>query len=115
MAVFDFMMDNPAQYEDANPDVTLEDIVQLHAFFYLLEAFEERWRRWVMFKCTCSDFFFGGCFAHSTLMALLYDSSLHFPSKYSSKQLPGRVGKLKRPSAWGEVHEEVEEAQRAQH
>jgi hypothetical protein len=39
---FDFMMDNPAQYEDANPDVTLEDIVQLYESFYLLEPMEER-------------------------------------------------------------------------
>ncbi len=36
MAAFDFMMDSPAQYEVANPDVTLEDIVQPHESFYRL-------------------------------------------------------------------------------
>jgi hypothetical protein len=82
MAAFNCMMDNPSQYEDADPDVTvtLEDIVQLHwhESFYLLEPLEERWgwwdgTGWVMFKCTCPDFFGCGCCAHSTLMALMYD------------------------------------------
>jgi hypothetical protein len=39
---------------------------------------------------------------------LLYDFSLQFPSKYSTKQLPGRTGRSKKPSAWGEMYEEEE-------
>jgi hypothetical protein len=92
-------------------------MVQLHESFYLLKPLEERWGRWVLFKCTCPDFFGGGCCANSTLMGLPYDASLQFPSKYSSKQLQGRgAGKSKRPSEWAKIDEEEEdEAQRAEH
>ena len=88
MAKYYNMMDNPTMYEEYNPDLTLEDIVELHESFYLLEPLEERWGRWGLFKCTCENFFGAGCCAHSTLLALLYDTTLSFPSEYSSRQLP---------------------------
>jgi hypothetical protein len=63
----------------------------------------------VLFKCTCEDFFGAGCCAHSTLLALLFDASLGFPSD-CSRQLPGRPGRAKKPSAWAEIHEEEDGA-----
>jgi hypothetical protein len=48
MAAFDSMMDNPAQYEADHPELTLEDIVQVHESIYLLKQLQERWRRWVL-------------------------------------------------------------------
>ncbi len=42
------MMDNPAQFENDEPDLSAEDIVDLHETFYLMEPLEE-WRgRWVL-------------------------------------------------------------------
>ena len=93
MAEYDKMMENPAQYEARNPDKTWEEYVELHESFYLLEPLEEMWGRWVMFKCSCPGFFGAACCGHSSLLALLYDSSLEFPSECSSRQLPGRAGK----------------------
>jgi hypothetical protein len=110
MAKFDRMMENPAMYEVHNPDLTLEGIVELHEPFYLLKPLEERWGRWVMLKCTCEDFFGAGCCAHSTLLALLYDVSLGFPSDCSFRRLPGRPGRAKKPSAWAEINEEEDGA-----
>jgi hypothetical protein len=72
--------------------VTLEGIVEQHEPFYLLEPWEERWGRWVLFKCTCEDFFGAGCCGHSTLLALLFDASLGFQviaPPDSSRDVPG--------------------------
>jgi hypothetical protein len=61
----------------------------------------------VTWKCMCESFFANGICGNSSLMALLYDSSLEFPSAYSKQLLPGNA-KSKRPSAWAEVLEEEE-------
>ena len=87
---------------------TWEEYVELHESFYLLEPLEEMWGRWVLFKCSCPGYFGGACCGHSSLLALLYDPSLKFPRELSSKQLPGRAGHSKKPSAWGEMHEEAD-------
>ncbi len=55
----------------------------------------------------CESFFASGICGHSSLMALLYDSSLEFPAAYSKQLLPSNA-KSKRPSAWAEVLEEEE-------
>ena len=88
-----------------------EEMIALHESFYLLQPLAERWGKFVNFKCMCPDFFSGGCCGHSTLMALLYDSSLRFPAEWSNQQLPSKKTS-KKPSAWAELHEEEEEPSR---
>ena len=51
---------------------------------------------------------------HSTLLALLYDGTLQMPDDCSSRQLQGRAGRSKRPTAWAEIHEEEDETPRTQ-
>jgi hypothetical protein len=51
--------------------------------------------------------------AESTLMALLYDSTLEFPAAYSKQALPSNA-KSKKPSAWAEQFEEEEEPSRTE-
>ena len=82
----------------------------LHKSFNLLEPMEERWGKWVSWKCMCESFFGNGICGHSTLTALLYDSALEFPSEWSTQQLPsnGKSKNLKRPTAWAEFHAEEE-------
>ena len=109
------LMQNPAAVEAANPSWTVEKYLDLHDGFHLIEMLEERWGRWVICKCTCPDFFGAGCCRHSNLMALLFDSTLEVPSAWSSKQLPHRPGRSKKPSAWAEHHEEEDEIPRGQH
>ena len=46
-------------------------------------------------------------------MALLYDSTLEFPSEWSTQQLPSSA-KKKRPTAWAEFHEEEERPSRTE-
>ncbi len=69
---------------------------------------EERWGKWVSLKCMCEpeSFFSNGICGHSMLMALLYDSSLEFPTEWSTQQLPSNGKSKKRPTAWAEFHEE---------
>ncbi len=55
------------------------------------------------------DFFAGGICVHSTLMSLLYDSFLQFPSKWFTQQLPSNGKSSKRLSAWAELYEEEDE------
>jgi hypothetical protein len=55
----------------------------------------------------CEGFFANGICGHSSLMALLYDSSLEFPAAYSKQLLPSNA-KSKKPSAWAAVFEEDE-------
>ena len=55
----------------------------------------------------CESFFANGICGHSSLMALLYDSTLEFPAEYSNQSLPSNA-KAKKPSAWAEVYEEEE-------
>ena len=88
VARFDAMLSNPVMFEENSPDMDAEDYITLHESFYLLEPMEERWGKWVSWKCMCKSFFGNGICGHSTLMALLYDSTLEFPSEWSTQQLP---------------------------
>ena len=56
----------------------------------------------------CETFFGNGVCGHSTLMALLYDSSLEFPKEWSKQPLPSNAKTWKRPTAWAEEFEEEE-------
>ncbi len=103
------LLTNPAYFKDTHPDMDADDVMTLHECFYLLEPLEDRWGKWGLWKCMCPDFFAGGIFRHSTLMALLFDSSLQFPSKWSTQQRPSNGKSSKRPSAWAELYEEEDE------
>jgi hypothetical protein len=48
------------------------------------------------------------------LMALLYDSSLEFPTEWSTQQLASNGKSKKRPTAWAEFHEEEERPARTE-
>jgi hypothetical protein len=48
------------------------------------------------------------------LMALLYDSSLEFPTQWSTQQLPSNGKSKKRPTAWAEFHEEDDKPARTE-
>ncbi len=105
VAKFDDMLANPAIFSAISPDWDAEDYIGLHKSFYLLEPMEERWGKWVSWKCICESFFSNSICGHSTLMALLYDSSLEFPTECSTQQLPSNGKSKKRPTAWAEFHE----------
>ena len=102
------MMENPADFYHNYSDFTLEDYVELQESFHLLQPLEERWGKWVVFKCTCKLFFADGCCGHTTAMALLYDPSLEFPAKYSSQKLPSCCKSTRKPSAWASPSVEEE-------
>ena len=70
---FDAMLANPAMFEANSPDMDAEDYIALHESFDLLEPMEERWGKWVSWKCMCESFFSNVIcgLGHSTLMALL--------------------------------------------
>jgi hypothetical protein len=104
---FDAVLSNPAMFDANTPDFNAEDYIELHESFYLLEQLEEQWGKWVGWKCMCEGFFSNSICRHSTLMALLYDSTLQFPIEWSMQQLPSS-DKKKRQSAWAEFHEEEE-------
>ena len=53
-----------------------------------------------------------GAFPVDARMALLYDSTLEFPSKWSTQQLPSNGKSKKRPTA--EFHEEEERPSRTE-
>ena len=104
---FDSMLKCPVVFEALVPDWDAEDYIRLHESFYIMEPLDERWGKWVSWKCMCEGFFANGICGHSTLMALLYDSTLEFPAEYSKQSLPSNA-KAKKPSAWAEVYEEEE-------
>jgi hypothetical protein len=85
---FDAMLSNPAVFEADAPDMDAEACIELHESFYLLEPLEEKWGKWVGWKWMCEGYFSNGLCGHSTLMALLYDSTLEFPGEWSTQQLP---------------------------
>ncbi len=53
----------------------------------------------------CEGFFANGICGLSSLMALLYDSTLHFLRVHSKQPLPSNA-KAKKPSAWAEEFED---------
>jgi hypothetical protein len=113
LAKFDSMLKCPAVFEALVPEWDAEDYIRLHESFYLMEPLEERWGKWVSWKCMCESFFANGICGHSSLMALLYDSTLEFPAAYSIQVLPSNA-KSKKPSAWAEEYEEEEEPSRTE-
>ncbi len=54
--LFADMLANPIQYEPEHPDMTIDEIIDLYASFYLLEPNEEKWGRWGSLKCMCEDY-----------------------------------------------------------
>ena len=103
---FDEMLSNPAEFHAKYPTLDAGDFILLHESFCLLEPLEERWGRWVSWKCMCESFFSNAICEHSALMELMYDHSIEFPTQWSTQQLPGSASKKKRPSAWAEIHAE---------
>ena len=61
----------------------------------------------------CESFFSNAICGHSALMSLLNDSTLEFPSEWSTQQLPSS-DKKKKPSAWAEFHEEGDKPPRTE-
>ena len=114
LARFDDMLSNPVLFEANAPGMDAEDYIALHESFYLIEPMEERWGRWVSWKCMCEGFMGNGICGHSTLMALLYDSTLQFPCEWSTQQLPSNAKSKKRPTAWAEEYEEEERTSRTE-
>ena len=114
VARFDEMLQNPALFDANAPDMDAEAYIELHESCYLLEPLEERWGKWVTWKCMCEGFFRNGICGHSTLMALLYDATLEFPGEWSTQQLPGSANKKKKPSAWAEFYEEEDTPSRTE-
>ena len=114
VARFDEMLLNPADFEANAPDMDAEAYIELHESCYLLEPLEERWGKWVTWKCMCESFFRNGICGHSTLMALMYDKTLEFPGEWSTQQLPGSAKKNRKPSAWAEFYEEEDKPSRSE-
>ena len=108
MIEYNEMMENPADFYHNYSDYTLEDYVELQESFHLLQPLEEKWGKWVAFKCNCPIFFAGACCGHSSAMALLYNASFEFPAKYSTKQLPSSSKSKRKPSAWASPSGEKE-------
>jgi hypothetical protein len=96
LARFDAMLSNPVVFSAVAPHMDAEDYIELHESFYLVEPMEERWGKWVSWKCMCEGFFANGICGHSQLMALLYDSSLEFPAAWSKQQLPSSAKSKRR-------------------
>eukprot|EP00291_Cryptomonas_curvata_P026417 CAMPEP_0172154284 /NCGR_PEP_ID=MMETSP1050-20130122/1944_1 /TAXON_ID=233186 /ORGANISM="Cryptomonas curvata, Strain CCAP979/52" /LENGTH=243 /DNA_ID=CAMNT_0012822973 /DNA_START=34 /DNA_END=765 /DNA_ORIENTATION=+ len=90
--------------------MTIDEIIDLYESFYLLEPIEEKWGRWGTWKCMCENFMSGALCSHSLLMALLYDMTLKFPAKHSTKKLEHRGKQTRRPNAWAPEDEEEEDA-----
>jgi hypothetical protein len=60
----------------------------------------------------CEDFMSAALCRHSLLLAMLYDATLKFPAKHSTKKLELRGKLTRRPSAWApEDADEEEEAE----
>ena len=105
---FDEMVQHPIQYELDRPEKPFDEIVETYESFYMLEPIDIKWGRWGVTKCSCEDYMGGACCSHSTLMAMLYDDTLKFPSVESTKEIAKRAGNSKRPNAWAPEHEDAE-------
>ena len=106
-------MANPIQFESDHPEKLAEmpiyGVIDFYESFYLLEPVEEKWCRWGSWKCMCEDFMSAALCRHSLLLAMLYDATLKFPAKHSTKKLELRGKLTKRPSAWAPEDEDEEE------
>ncbi len=102
-------MANPIQFESDHPEIIIEEVIDLYESSYLLGPVEEKWGQWGSWKCMCEDFMSAALCRHSLLLAMLYDGTLKFPAKHSTKKL-GLRGKLaRRPNAWAPEDEDEEE------
>ena len=107
--LFEDMLANPIQFETDHPDMTIEEMVDLYESFYMVEPIEEKWGRYGSFKCMCENFMSAAICGHSLLLAMLYDKTLTFPPKHSSKQLERRSRQARRPNAWAPEDEDDED------
>ncbi len=67
--------------------MSIEEMLELYESFYMVEPIEEKWGLYGSFKCMFENFMSAAICGHSLLLAMLYDKTLTFPSKHSSKQL----------------------------
>jgi hypothetical protein len=111
--LFEDMLSNPIQFESDHPEMPIEEVVDLYESYYLpvVEPIEEKWGRWGSWKCMCESLMSAAICGHSLLFAMLYDKTLQFPSKHSSKKLELRGKTARRPSAWAQEQEDEEEAE----
>ncbi len=99
--LFEDMFSNPIQFETDHPEMTFEEMVDLYDSFYLVESIEEKWGRWGSWKCSmCGEYMSAAICGYSLLFAMLYDRTLEFPAKKSSKKLELRGRTARRPGAW---------------
>jgi hypothetical protein len=111
--LFQDMLANPIEFENDNPDMTIEEMLELYESFYMIEPIEEKWGRYGSFKCMCENFMSAAICGHSLLLAMLYDKTLTFPAKHSSKKLERRGRLTRRPNAWAPEHEDDEDEGRS--
>ena len=109
--LFEDMLSNPIQFESGHPEMPIEEVVDLYESYYLLEPIKEKWGCWGSWKCMCESFMSATICGHSLLLAMLYDKTLQFPPKHSSKKLELRRKTARRPSAWAPEQEDEEEAE----
>jgi hypothetical protein len=91
--------------------MTIDEMVELYESFFLVGPIEEKWGHWRSWKCMCESFMSAAICGHSLLFVMLYDKTLEFPPKHSSKKLELRGKTARRPSAWAPEQEDEEEAE----
>ncbi len=60
VAIFEAMLSHPAVFEANEPDMDADAYMELHESICLLEPLEEKWGKWVSWKCMCEGFFSNG-------------------------------------------------------
>ena len=81
-------------------------MLELYESFYLMEPIEENWGRYGSFKCMCEYFMSAAICGQSLLLAMLYDKTLIFPPKNSSRKLERRGRLSRRPNVWAPEDED---------
>jgi hypothetical protein len=56
---FENLLANPAHFEESNPTLTCEEIMEFLESLFLLEPLEEKWGLCGTWKCMCEDFMSG--------------------------------------------------------
>ncbi len=51
------LMDNLAKFDMDHPNMTWDEMLQLHYRFVLCKPNGQRWGRWGMWKCSCDEGF----------------------------------------------------------
>jgi hypothetical protein len=110
--LFEDMLANPIQFESDHPYMTIDEMVALYEFIWWNQSKRSgvpgRWGSW---KCMCDSFMLAALCGHSLLFALLYDKTLEFSAKHSSKKLELRGKTARRSGAWAPEQEDEEEAE----